>query len=64
MYTDPNSLLSTVVQSAATFVAIAARFIISRLLALSAERSGLGLRDNNATIFNISLLFLTFFNAS
>jgi len=60
----PNSLLSTVVQSAATFVAIAAGFIISRLLALSAERSGLGLRDNNATIFNISLLFLTFFNAS
>ena len=43
---------------------ISAGFIISRLLALSAERSGLGLRDNNATIFNISLLFLTFFNAS
>jgi len=38
--TDPNSLLSTVVQSAAAFVAIVAGFIISRLLALSSERGG------------------------
>lgn len=44
MYTDPNWLLSTVVQSAAVFVAIVAGFIISRLLALSAERSGLQTR--------------------
>jgi hypothetical protein len=41
MLTDPNWLLSTVVQSTATFVAIVAGFIISRLLALSAERSGI-----------------------
>src|SRR3990172_2934199 len=38
--TDPNWLLSTVVQSAAAFVAIVAGFIISRLLALSSERGG------------------------
>jgi hypothetical protein len=42
--TDPNWLLSTVVQSAAVFVAIIAGFIISRLLALSAERGGLQTR--------------------
>jgi hypothetical protein len=41
MITDPNWLLSTVVQSAAAFVAIVAGFIISRLLSLSAERSSL-----------------------
>jgi hypothetical protein len=41
MITDPNWLLSTVVQSAAAFVAIVAGFIISRLLSLSAEKSGL-----------------------
>lgn len=41
MTTDPNWLLSTVVQSAAAFIAIVAGFIISRLLALSAEKSGL-----------------------
>lgn len=41
MIADPNWLLSTVVQSAAAFVAIVAGFIISRLLSLSAERSGL-----------------------
>src|SRR5690349_6705477 len=40
MPADPNWLLSTVVQSTAAFVAIIAGFIISRLLALSAERSG------------------------
>lgn len=44
MYTDPNWLLSTIVQSAAAFVAIVAGFIISRLLALSAERGGLQTR--------------------
>lgn len=42
--TDPNWLLSTVVQSAAAFVAIVAGFIISRLLALSSERGGLQTR--------------------
>ena len=41
MYTDINALLSTIVQSAASFVAIVAGFIISRLLALSSERDGL-----------------------
>jgi hypothetical protein len=41
MIPDPNWLLSTIVQSAAAFVAIVAGFIISRLLALSAERSSL-----------------------
>jgi hypothetical protein len=41
MNIDPNWLLSTVVQSAAAFVAIVAGFIISRLIALSADRSGL-----------------------
>lgn len=41
MIADPNWLLSTVVQSAAAFVAIVAGFIVSRLLSLSAERSGL-----------------------
>jgi hypothetical protein len=41
MNTDPNWLLSTVVQSTAVFVAIVAGFIISRLLALSAERGGI-----------------------
>jgi len=44
MYTDPNWLLSTVVQSAAAFVAIIGGFILSRLLALSAERGGLEAR--------------------
>lgn len=42
--TDPNWLLSTVVQSSAVFVAIVAGFIISRLLALSSERSGIQTR--------------------
>lgn len=41
MIPDPNWLLSTVVQSAAAFVAIVSGFIISRLLALSTERGGL-----------------------
>jgi predicted nucleic acid-binding Zn-ribbon protein len=44
MQTDPNWLLSTVVQSTAAFVAIIAGFIISRLLALAAERDGLEAR--------------------
>ena len=44
MPADPNWLLSTVAQSAAAFVAIIAGFIISRLLALSAERNGLETR--------------------
>ena len=34
-------LLSTVIQSTATFVAIVAGFIISKLLAISSEKSGL-----------------------
>jgi hypothetical protein len=42
--TDPNWLLSTIVQSSAAFVAIVAGFIISRLLALSSERSGIQAR--------------------
>jgi prefoldin subunit 5 len=41
---DPNWLLSTIVQSAAAFVAIIAGFIISRLLALSSDKSGLEAR--------------------
>jgi hypothetical protein len=41
---DPNWLLSTVVQSTAAFIAIVAGFILSRLLALSAEKSGLETR--------------------
>jgi hypothetical protein len=49
MTPDLNWLLSTVAQSAAALVAIIAGFIASRLLALSAERSGLQsrLRDLN-----------------
>lgn len=42
--TDPNWLLSTIVQSSAAFIAIVAGFIISRLLALSSERSGIQTR--------------------
>jgi hypothetical protein len=38
---DINWLLSTIVQSAAAFVAIVGGFVISRLLALSAEKGGL-----------------------
>ncbi len=49
MIPDPNWLLSTIVQSTAAFVAIVAGFVISRLLAISAERSSLQakVRDTN-----------------
>jgi hypothetical protein len=41
MATDPNWLFSTAAQSAAALVAIIAGFIVSRLLALSADRNSL-----------------------
>lgn len=49
---DPNWLFSTAAQSAAAFVAIVAGFLVSRLLALSAERNGLEsrLRDVRAQL--------------
>ncbi len=41
MSPDPNWLLSTIVQSAAAFIAILAGFIVSRLISISAERNGI-----------------------
>ncbi|MBI9051189.1 MAG: hypothetical protein JEZ00_17330 [Anaerolineaceae bacterium] len=52
MITDPNWLLSTIVQSTAAFVAIVAGFVINRLLALSAERNSLQIK-----IRDIKLVF-------
>lgn len=46
MVTDPNWLFSTAAQSAAALVAIIAGFIVSRLLALSADRNSLKSRVN------------------
>lgn len=46
MVTDPNWLFSTAAQSAAALVAIIAGFIVSRLLALSADRNSLQSRLN------------------
>jgi hypothetical protein len=52
MELDTNSLFSTIIQSAATFVAIVAGFIFSKLLSLSAERNSLQsrIRDINVQL--------------
>jgi hypothetical protein len=42
---DPNWLLSTTAQSSAALVAIVGGFLLSRVLALAAERNGLALRE-------------------
>lgn len=42
---DPNWFLSTTAQSTAALVAIVAGFVLSRVLALSSERSGLVVRE-------------------
>ncbi len=42
---DPNWLLSTTAQSTAALVAIVGGFLLSRVLALAAERNGLALRE-------------------
>jgi hypothetical protein len=43
---DPNWILSTTAQSTAALVAIVAGFLLSRMLALATERSGLTVRTN------------------
>jgi len=48
MSPDPNWLLSTIVQSAAAFIAILAGFIVSRLISLSAERNGIEIKIKDA----------------
>lgn len=45
---DPGSLLSTLAQSTAVFVAIVGGFLVSRLVAISSERDGLSRRYKEA----------------